>query len=309
MFSMLLVDYNALKIKGMLMSKKILSIVILNKNLSIYEFQDGMWESMPIKGEQHYDHENDITCLNNSINELNERMNKGDNLAQYQVTIIYTQSKADWLGQALSLLTDSYQCKKIQVLRYEPIIDSIEVFDQKKVNNPNWISKYLLPIVIVENKFDELQKQEKVLNNELTSLKKSLDDNKKTLYQDYDQYTQQLKREKQQLLEQIDNLKTQTNNVQTPNLETLISYLPAIFRDFWNIVPPIELANIAGKINPPNIPSPYYSPSEQAVALQKRKFDRLDENTQKDIVAFGIQLSQHYSLRPHRIFSKLFMEV
>ena len=36
--------------------------------------------------------------------------------------------------------------------------------------------------------------------------------------------------------------------------------------------------------------------------------DALDKNTQKEIIGFGIQLSQHYDLKPHRAFSRLLMD-
>lgn len=287
------------------MSEKLLSMVILNDHLSIYEYQNNIWESMPIKGEHNYEHEEDIGCLNTSILELNARMNQNNNLAKYQVTILYTQSKANWLSNALSILTENYQCTKIQVLSYELIINAMEYSNDKDISNPDWISQHVLPKSVVEN----TSEQEQLLNDKLTSLQKSLNDNKKILYQEYDEHTNQLNTEKQKLIERINELRTQITNTHSPNLENLISYLPAIFKDFWNIVPPIELANIAGKINPPNIPSPYHSPSEQAVALQKRKFDSLDENTQKEIIVFGIQLSQYYSLKPHRAFAKLLEEI
>lgn len=307
-FSALIIEYSGLKFKGILMSEKLLSIVILNDHLSIYEYQNNIWESMPIKGEHNYEHQHDISCLNTSILELNARMNQDDNLAQYKITILYIQPKASWLGNTLSILTEHYQCTRIQVLGYETIIDTVEDSNYTDISKPAWISQYVLPTVIVKSNSEQIKEQEQLLNNKLTSLQKALDDDKNSLYQEYDEQTSQLNTEKQKLLEQINELRTQITNANTPNLENLISYLPVIFKDFWNIVPPIELANIAGKINPPNIPSPYHSPSEQAVALQKRKFDSLDENTQKSIITFGIQLSQHYSLKPHRTFSRLFME-
>jgi len=290
------------------MSAKLLSMVILDNNLSIYEYQNNIWEVMPIKGEHNYEHEHDISCLNTSISELNARMNQDDNLAQYQVTIFYTQPKANWLSNALSILTEHYQCTKIQILGYELFVDTIEDSIDEDVSSPNWISQHFLPKSIVKNNSEQLQEQEQLLNDKLTSLQKALNDDKKIIYQECDEQTNQLNTEKQKLVEQIKELRTQITNSHAPNLENLISYLPAIFKDFWNIVPPIELANIAGKINPPNIPSPYHSPSEQAVALQKRRFDSLDENTQKNIITFGVQLSQHYSLKPHRTFSRLFMD-
>lgn len=287
------------------MSAKLLSMVILDNNLSIYEYQNNIWEVMPIKGEHNYEHEHDISCLNTSISELNARMNQDDNLAQYKVTIFYTQPKVNWLSNALSILTEHYQCTKIQILGYEPFINYIEDTIDNDTNSPNWISQYFLPKSIIENNSEKIQDQDHLVNDQLNSLQESLNDDKETFDQKYDEQVNELNIEKQKLVEQIKELRTQITNSHSPNLECLISYLPVIFKDFWNIVPPIELANIAGKINPPNIPSPYHSPSEQAVALQKRKFDALDENTQQEIIIFGIQLSQHYSLKPHRAFTKL----
>lgn len=56
---------------------------------------------------------------------------------------------------------------------------------------------------------------------------------------------QQLEQDKAYLQQQISQAKDQLQRLQQPDMESLVSFLPAIFKDFWNTVRPDELAMIA----------------------------------------------------------------
>lgn len=75
----------------------------------------------------------------------------------------------------------------------------------------------------------------------------------------------------------------------------VVSFLPAIFKDFWNIVRPDELAMLVGNINPPQIPSPYQSPNISAVQQKKRQFTAISEQNQDKIIQLCRELARNYN--------------
>ena len=106
---------------------------------------------------------------------------------------------------------------------------------------------------------------------------------------------QQLEQDKAYLQQQISQAKDQLQRLQQPDMESLVSFLPAIFKDFWNTVRPDELAMIVGNINSPQIPSPYNSPSLSAVQQKKRQFTATAEQNQEKIIQLCRELARNYN--------------
>ena len=97
--------------------------------------------------------------------------------------------------------------------------------------------------------------------------------------------------------------------LQRPNLESLLSFLPSIFKNFWNTVRPDELANIAGLVDVPKVQSPYHNPSLAAVQAKKRQFQALVDTEKAQIINFCRQLKQDYNLNIHLEFQTLIGEL
>ena len=68
---------------------------------------------------------------------------------------------------------------------------------------------------------------------------------------------------------------------------------------------PDELANIAGLLDIPDVPSPFHNPTLSAVQSKKRQFQALAETEQQQIITFCRQLKQDYDLHLHLEFQQI----
>ncbi len=100
-----------------------------------------------------------------------------------------------------------------------------------------------------------------------------------------------LKRENQQL-------RTRLAQCTSPDLESLLVYLPIIFRRFWASVQPAELALLAGCLDVPHIPSPYPEPSADTIQAMKQRFLSLPRSDQQRLADFCRQLPYKLDVRP-----------
>lgn len=82
-----------------------------------------------------------------------------------------------------------------------------------------------------------------------------------------------------------------------PTMESLLVFLPVIYRNFWGTVPPDELALLAGLLNVPVIPSPYPEPGAAIVAAMKKRFLQLPEQERASLIAFCHQLPYQLTVR------------
>jgi len=89
--------------------------------------------------------------------------------------------------------------------------------------------------------------------------------------------------------------------------DTLIAFLPVIFKDFWNKVTPAAVASLlhASPQQLPEIPSPYPNPDMATVLAKKKQFNLLPPGEQQGIWQFCTLLDYHH-LTLHAEFRPLF---
>ncbi|QQU68210.1 hypothetical protein I6I45_26810 [Pseudomonas fluorescens] len=83
----------------------------------------------------------------------------------------------------------------------------------------------------------------------------------------------------------------------TASMDLLSLYLPIIYHNFWNTVPPDQLAVLAGSTYVPVIPSPYAEPDGWVVLDMKQRFLQLSNQDRASIVAFCHQLPYQLKVR------------
>lgn len=288
------------------MSEKQLSIVILDQYISTYEHHNESWENIPIKGEELLEHENNSEVLIESLKALNQAINSKYNLKNCEVSIIYSLKMVEWISKAIQYLINPLQCTKVQVFRYELLLGPYNSHDSSVTSA--FLSQNILPKILLSRPDNLIEKQKTIQKKELEYLERSLAEKKEALKASFATESSFMETKRKSLQEEVDALTLQLSNYKKPSLELYVSYLPAIFKDFWNVVPPIELTNIVGNLTPPTIPSPYYSLSDEAVTLLRKKFDVLDHDSKNEVIKLAIQLKKHYSLKTHRFFSIYFDE-
>jgi hypothetical protein len=87
---------------------------------------------------------------------------------------------------------------------------------------------------------------------------------------------------------------------ESPPLDHLVTFLPAIFRNFWGQVRPEEVAMFAGSAEIPVIPSPCPELSRDELEARKRRLLQLplDELMKVLIACRRLQQSYRLELRP-----------
>jgi hypothetical protein len=80
-------------------------------------------------------------------------------------------------------------------------------------------------------------------------------------------------------------------------LESLLVFLPIIYRNFWSVVRPDELAALAGTLRIPAIPSPYPEPDSALVSAMRKRFKQLPDQERAALVDFCHQLPFRLTVR------------
>lgn len=92
-------------------------------------------------------------------------------------------------------------------------------------------------------------------------------------------------------------LRTQLAQQGKAPLESLLAFLPIIYRNFWSSVRPEELATLAGTPQIPSIPSSYPEPDGALVSAMKKRFLQLPEQERSALLDFCRQLPYRLTVR------------
>lgn len=299
------------------MTKSTLCLCLLDNEIQVYKSNNQtVWDILPIQGEESFLHHNRKDCLKNILQECNQRLNLDTKLEDVTVTILYTVQDYSWLIEVLQQL-DSLKNKQAQILHWQGLVEYARknlVEELPTSLPPEWTAQYILPLTCLENSWQEHQKLINSLNVQKQIQQEQLQaEEQQAQLQAEEQQAQtnfaeqlaKLQAEKQQLLVEVREVQKKIAAVQHPNLEALLSFLPSIFKNFWNTVRPDELANIAGLLNIPNVSSPYHNPTSSAVQAKKRQFQALAEEERQQIIAFCRQLKMDYDLNLHLEFQPI----
>lgn len=101
----------------------------------------------------------------------------------------------------------------------------------------------------------------------------------------------QLKAEKSVLEDELQLLRQ-------PDIEHLLVFLPAIYRNFWSVIRPDEVAMLAGTFKAINVPSPYPDPTPDTVLVMKGRLKALAPSERDKIMDFCRSLQHRLQIRP-----------
>ncbi|WEI23746.1 hypothetical protein PYR74_07200 [Acinetobacter bereziniae] len=252
------------------MSNITLSLCLLENQILIYKSQNQIdWSIVPIKGEDTFIHHDDQSNVKTVLDETNQYLNLDDDLASVEVSILYTNS--NWLNETITQL-HAFKNIHVQVLNFSNLVDyackSLNV-SRPEILNLTWIAQSILPLTSLQNSWKEHQKLLDAIHLQEQLALSQQQENHNQIQIDFSHKLAELQKERQKLQIELRQIQQQLASVQRPNLENLLSFLPSIFKNFWNTVRPDELANIAGLLDVPQVPSPYHNPSITAVRTKK----------------------------------------
>jgi uncharacterized small protein (DUF1192 family) len=105
------------------------------------------------------------------------------------------------------------------------------------------------------------------------------------------QTIERLQAENSALSDQIDALGR-------PDIERLVTYLPALYRHFFASVPPADLALLCGYLKPPTLPNPWPEPAPESLRQLQAKFRNLPVAEQRRAIDLARSLPQAARLEP-----------
>ena len=290
------------------MSKYTLCLCLLDNEIQVYKSNNQtLWDILPIQGEESFLHHNHKDCLKAILQECSQRLNLDTKLEDVVVNILYTVQDYSWLIEVLQQL-DNLKNKQVQILQWPDLVTYASKSLAEEIPaalNPEWIAQYILPLTCLENSWHEHQKLIDSLNLQKKIQQEQLQVEEQQAQSNFAEQLARLQAEKQKLLVEVREAQKKITAIQRPDLEALLSFLPSIFKNFWNTVRPEELANIAGLLDVPNVKSPFHNPTTAAVQAKKRQFLALAETEQQQVIGFCRQLKQHYDLQLHLEFQSI----
>ncbi len=93
-------------------------------------------------------------------------------------------------------------------------------------------------------------------------------------------------------------LEEEVKLLRLPDVEHLLVYLPAIYRNFWTAVRPDEVAMLAGTFKPITVPSPFPDPTPDTVLVMKQRLKAMAPVDREKILAFCRGLQHQLHIRP-----------
>jgi len=289
-------------------SEYTLCLCLLKDEIQVYKSRNQTtWDILPIQGEESFLHQNRKDCLNNILQECSQRLNLDTKLEDVTMTILYAVQDYSWLIEALQQL-HNLKNKQVQILHWQCLVEYACKNLAEEIPTslpPEWIAQYILPLTCLENSWQEHQKLIDSLKLQKQIQQEQLQAEEQQAQTNFAEQLAKLQAEKLKLLAEVREVQKKIAAVQRPDLEVLLSFLPSIFKNFWNTVRPDELANIAGLLNTPNVSSPYHNPTSSAVQAKKRQFQALAEAEQQQVIDFCRELKKDYDLNLHLEFQPI----
>ena len=272
-----------------------------------YSANDKQWIIIYLKGDESYVHHNSANTLDELLLEVSDCLND-NSLQQSLMHILFSPEAAGLLTKAVETLY-KYKVKRWQLLdvaywQERVALSGIEVPD---LLSPVWQSKHLLPLLTPPAKAVTKTKPELAKAEAISKLADTFEimEHLHTLQQDNARLTTL----NAQYMEQIRALHAdmESNVLVNPaqRRDTLIAFLPIIFKDFWSKVTPATVATLLNTQQLPDIPSPFHNPDIATVLAKKKQFIMLSPAEQQGIWQFCNLLDYHH-LKMHPEFKPLF---
>ena len=279
------------------------SIILAGGEASIFERGDA-WKLVPIQGEDFSSLGSDPKSgLSTLIDELCYLRNSDKSLSDVAVHLFYAADSLDAAGAWPAIATKS-GCKDWQIVRFERWLSAarqggdihfgpplrygswlsastVGSRQKEEVVTPTWLCRMMLHLISSPLASEALNKEFARLEEESLRQARSLEEQNADL----------VARNRQ--------LKAQLASMQSLDVESLTSYFPAFFSNFWSKVGSEELVQISGRLPAPRIESPYSPLPQATVLLQKKRFLNLPEAERSRILELASQMRQTHNLTVH----------
>lgn len=267
------------------------TLVIANNNVGIYgKAEDSpFWKNILINGEvcTVIHSQDDLTRL---IHHFNDDLNLTDNLKDCSLVVLYEKKNIHFL-ESLSKTLSELQCNDWQVLGWEMIaqrsstIKPMPAFVKGNLDQA-WITTIAMPTL------------ERILNYQGQAWESELN----RVKAEHEETKEDLRKQRSQLEQELEQLRKQIKAIQQPDIESLLAYMPIIYRNFWTSIKPQDLGLLVGTYNIPEVPNPFPEPDENTISMMKKRLQNLPELELQKIKNFCQELTHRLNIRPEMKF-------
>lgn len=286
--------------KEKILKKSIYALLLVNQQATVFIQTDKGWQIHPIYGEQSNPiSNNDTAPIKKIISEIDKYINLEEQLANVEVILICDEYCIKQVSSELPEYLNQLKCSTFRFVSWENAKEEAmqlgESEGQVAEDNDNWLYDIFLPLLDAGIDSKQAIIKQKEIN-------KQYEETLAQLRAEHEETLAQLHTEKDDLREQINDLQEQINRLSVPDLEKLTTYLPIIYRNFWNSIKPSDLALIAGTYRIPEVPSPFPEPSRDTVALMKKRLQSLPRSEYEKIIHLCRELPHQLEIRPEMRF-------
>jgi hypothetical protein len=247
----------------------------------------GIWTHHRIKGEASAEIKpgKAVAVLRQVLEDQSDRIHQEHALCDVEVYLLFGVADVSAMTDAPKTLVDLH-CTTWQILRLEPLLERASMTrgipPETPLEDHKWLKTVLLPI----------------LTNTFAYSNKSFQVEEERARQEHEDTMESLRADVQTKHQEAARLQAHINALRLPDVEHLLVFLPAIYRNFWGVVRPDELALLAGTLKVPDIDSPYSEPSPDTVLMLKRRFLQLPELDRERVLGFCHELPHRLDVRP-----------
>lgn len=195
----------------------------------------------------------------------------------------------------------------LKLLNQQSVYDTIlkeNLYEEQPLSNYEVLKQIIADKVFLEQKNNELTKELCKAQNELNNL-----EHKPFLSSNTRQDNKEIAENKKTDNTDSKNLEDSFSDLNlNSNLNELLEFFSAIYKNFWSAVSPKELAHSLGLKTVPIIASPYIPPTRSSIKKTKRRFENLNPSKRQKIIFLCRMLRKNHNLVIHRDFSRLIDE-
>jgi hypothetical protein len=294
---------------------KMLALMIDAKACTAWRYSatDKQWIITYLKGDESFIHNQRPDTLDELLLEMAECLND-DSLQTGILQILFDAEAASLLTKALETLR-RHKIANWQLLDLEYWLErtALQGHAVPCMADPAWVGKHVLPLLVITAP-SAVQTKPETTKTESPSNDGGgrPDDAPDTVaHLQAQQEIERLNTLNGQYMEQIRALHAELESKALVNpaqrRETLIAFMPVVFKDFWSKVTPATVASLL-HVSPqqlPEIPSPYPNPDMATVLAKKKQFSLLPPGEQQGVWQFCTLLDYHH-LSMHPEFKPLF---
>lgn len=264
------------------------ALVLLDTAI-LFEYTNSTWEVCPIYDEKTNSLRDDNAAAN-IARELDTHINATSQLRDIELIVIYDKEASSQIPNLSTSLLE-LQSVSWQLFSWQFVIQKLNnTNNELQINTMKsditWLSQSLLPVInslgskdietdIESEDYEDSQEGTAI---ERIELEKALESNR-------------------ELQHKVQRLQHQANALQDLSIHKIITFMPAIYQNFWHMVKPSDIGLLVGNYAMPEIPSPFPEPAMDTIHMMKKQFLALPKQDQQQIIEFCQQLTYPLSIR------------